>query len=158
MTSQFNIDCRHYRDRKLGTARLVDINDHQESAERHRQQTVRQTAETPQQLKQVIVSWTKLEKHQKERQTRFIIYCHRWGLLCRHHPLGRVTRIFTLNWVPTNPAGKSQRRACFRVIHMALLTRLLIINYVCYGGFRQLCTACPADINDYRESTNPHCQ
>ena len=37
MTSQIDIDCRHYGDRELGTARPVDINDHQESTERHRQ-------------------------------------------------------------------------------------------------------------------------
>ena len=34
MTSQIDIDCRHYGDRELGTARPVDINDHQESTER----------------------------------------------------------------------------------------------------------------------------
>ena len=62
------------------TARLVDINDHQESTERHRQRTVRQTTETPQRLKRVIVSWIKLEKHEKERQTSFTIYCRHWGL------------------------------------------------------------------------------
>ena len=67
MTSQFDIDCRHYGDRKLDKARLVDINDHQESTEHHRQQTVRQTTETPQRLKRVIVSWIELEKHEKER-------------------------------------------------------------------------------------------
>ena len=69
MTSQFDIDCRHYDDRKLDTAHLVNINDHQESTERHCQQTLRQTTETSQRLKQVIVSWIKLEKHEKERQT-----------------------------------------------------------------------------------------
>ena len=31
MTSQIDVDCRHYSDRELGSARLVDINDHQES-------------------------------------------------------------------------------------------------------------------------------
>ena len=80
MTSQFDIDCRHYGDRILNTARLVDINNHQESTGRHRQRTVRQTTETPQQLKRVIVSWIKLEKHEKERQTSFTIYCRHWGL------------------------------------------------------------------------------
>ena len=34
MASQIDIDCWHYGDRKLGTARPVDINDHQESTER----------------------------------------------------------------------------------------------------------------------------
>ena len=33
MTNQFDIDCRHYGDRKLDTARIVDINDHQVSTE-----------------------------------------------------------------------------------------------------------------------------
>ena len=66
MTSQIDIDCRHYGDRELGTPRPVNINDHQESTERHRQRAVRQTTETPQRLKQVLVSWTKLEKHEKE--------------------------------------------------------------------------------------------
>ena len=66
MTSQIDIDCRHYGDREFGTARPVDINDHQESTERHRQRAVRQTTETPQWLKWVLVSWTKLEKHEKE--------------------------------------------------------------------------------------------
>ncbi len=47
MTSRFDIDCRHYRDREIDTASLVDIYDHQESTERHRQQTVRQTTELP---------------------------------------------------------------------------------------------------------------
>ena len=47
MASQFDIDCRHYGDRELGTARLVDISDHQESAEHHRQQTVCQTTNSP---------------------------------------------------------------------------------------------------------------
>ena len=59
MTSQIDIDCRHYGDRELGTARLVDINDHQESTERHRQWAVvwvRQTTETTQRLKRVLVS------------------------------------------------------------------------------------------------------
>ena len=52
MTSQIDIDCRHYYgDRELETARPVDINDHQESAERHHQRAVRQTTETPQRLK-----------------------------------------------------------------------------------------------------------
>ena len=37
MTSQIDINCRHYGDRELGTARPVDINDHQKSTERHRQ-------------------------------------------------------------------------------------------------------------------------
>ena len=38
MTSQIDIDCRHYYgDRELGIARPVDINDHQENTERHRQ-------------------------------------------------------------------------------------------------------------------------
>ena len=50
------------------TARLLDINDHQESAERRRQRTVRQTTETFQRLKRVVVLWTKLEKHEKERR------------------------------------------------------------------------------------------
>ncbi len=68
MTSQFDVDCRHYGDGKLDTACLVDINDHQESTEHHRQRTVRQTTETPQRQKRVIVSWTKLEKHEKDRQ------------------------------------------------------------------------------------------
>ena len=54
MTSQIHIDCRHYGDRVLGTARPVDINDHQESTERQRQLAVLQTTETPQQLKQVL--------------------------------------------------------------------------------------------------------
>ena len=31
MTSQIDIDCRHYGDCELGTARLVDINDHWET-------------------------------------------------------------------------------------------------------------------------------
>ena len=35
MTSQYDIDCRHYGDCELDTACLVDINDHQESTERH---------------------------------------------------------------------------------------------------------------------------
>ena len=57
MTSQIDIDYyRHYGDRELGTARPVDINGHQESTERHRQQAVRQTTETPQRLKRVLVS------------------------------------------------------------------------------------------------------
>ena len=57
MTSQIDIDCRHYYDdRELGTARPVDINDHQESTERHRQRAVRQTTETPQRLKRVLFS------------------------------------------------------------------------------------------------------
>ena len=56
MTSQIDIDCRHYGDRELGTARPVDINDHQESTEGHRQRAVRQTTETPQRLKRVLVS------------------------------------------------------------------------------------------------------
>ena len=52
-----DIHCRHYYgDRELGTARPVDINDHQESTERHRQRAVRQTTETPQRLKRVLVS------------------------------------------------------------------------------------------------------
>ena len=52
MTSQIDIDCRHYYgDRELGTARPVDINDHQESTECHRQ-----TTETPQRLKRVLFS------------------------------------------------------------------------------------------------------
>ena len=35
MTSQIDIDCRHYYgDRELGTVRPVDINDYQESTER----------------------------------------------------------------------------------------------------------------------------
>ncbi len=80
MTSQFDIDCRHYGDRVLDTASLVDINDHQESTGRHRQRTVRQTTETPQRLKRVIVSWIKLEKHEKEKQTSFTIYCRHWSL------------------------------------------------------------------------------
>ena len=46
-----SIDCRHYGDRELGAARLVDINDHQESARHHRQRTICQTTETPQRLK-----------------------------------------------------------------------------------------------------------
>ena len=37
MSSQIDIDCWHYGDRELGTARPVDINDHQESTEHHRQ-------------------------------------------------------------------------------------------------------------------------
>ena len=37
MISQIEIDCRHYGDREPGTARPVDINDHQESTELHRQ-------------------------------------------------------------------------------------------------------------------------
>ena len=64
----------------IGTARLVDINDHQESTARHRQWIVRLTTETPQRLKRVIVSWIKLEKHERERQTSFIIYRRHWGL------------------------------------------------------------------------------
>ena len=56
MTSQIGIDCRHYGDCELRTARPVDINDHQESTERHRQRAVRQTTETPQRLKRVLVS------------------------------------------------------------------------------------------------------
>ena len=57
MTSQIDIDCRHYYcDHKLRTARPVDINDHQESTEHHRQQAIRQTTETPQRLKRVLVS------------------------------------------------------------------------------------------------------
>ena len=56
MTSEIDIDCRHYNDRELGTAPSVDINDHQESTERHRQLAVRQTTETPQRLKQVFGS------------------------------------------------------------------------------------------------------
>ena len=55
MTSEIDIDCRHYGDCELGTARPVDINDHQESTERHRQRAVRQTTETPQRLKRVLV-------------------------------------------------------------------------------------------------------
>ena len=52
MTSQIDIDCRHYYgDLELRTARPVDINDHQESTERHRQ-----TTETPQRLKRVLFS------------------------------------------------------------------------------------------------------
>ena len=53
MTSEIDIDCRHYGDRELGTARPVDIN---EGTERHRQRAVRQTTETPQRLKRVLVS------------------------------------------------------------------------------------------------------
>ena len=56
MTSQIDIDCRHYGGRELVTARPEDINDHQESTERHRQQAVCQTTETPQGLKRVLVS------------------------------------------------------------------------------------------------------
>ena len=57
MTSQIDIDCRHYYgDRELGTARPVDINDHQESTERHRQRAVRQTTETPQRPNTTVVS------------------------------------------------------------------------------------------------------
>ena len=57
MTSQIDIDCRHYYgDCELRTARPVDINDHQESTERHRQRAVRQTTETPQRLKRVLFS------------------------------------------------------------------------------------------------------
>ena len=57
MTSQIDIDCKHYYgDGELGTARPVDINDHQESTERHGQRAVRQTTETPQRLKRVLVS------------------------------------------------------------------------------------------------------
>ena len=57
MTSQIDIDCRHYYgDRELRTARPVDINDHQESTERHRQQAVRQTTESPQRVKRVLFS------------------------------------------------------------------------------------------------------
>ena len=61
-------------------------------AEHHRQRTVRQTTENSQQLKRVIGSWTTLEKHEKERQTSFIIYCRHWGLnsqtmLCVVRPL-----------------------------------------------------------------------
>ena len=37
MTRQIDIDCRHYGDRELGTARPVDIKDHRESTERHGQ-------------------------------------------------------------------------------------------------------------------------
>ncbi len=66
MTCQFDIDYRHYCDCELGTAGLMDINDHQESAERHHKRIVRQTTETSQRLKRVIVSWTKLEKHEKK--------------------------------------------------------------------------------------------
>ena len=56
MTSQIDIDCRHYGNRELGTARPVDIKDHQVSTECHRQQAVRQTTEIPQRLKRVLVS------------------------------------------------------------------------------------------------------
>ena len=62
MTSQFDTDLQ---------ARLVDINDHQESAECHRQLTICQTTATPQRLKQVIVSWTKLEKHGERKTDKF---------------------------------------------------------------------------------------
>ena len=58
-----------------------------------------------------------------------------------------VQGVFTLNWVPTNPAGKCQKGTCFRVIHMAIVTGLLIIDYVRYEDF-----------NDYQERTDPHCQ
>ena len=112
MTSQFDIDCRHYGNRKLNTACLVDINDHQESTERHRQRTVRQTTETPR-LKRVIVSWIKLEKHEKERQTSFIIYCRHLSLLsllCVTMPLhdGQVGSLPPSGRPPTrqvSPAG-----------------------------------------------------
>ena len=50
MTSQIDVDWRHYGDHELGTACLVDINDHREI---HGQQTIRQTTETPQRLKRV---------------------------------------------------------------------------------------------------------
>ena len=56
----------------------MDINDHQEGTERHGQ-WIRQTTETPQKLKRVLVSRTKLEKHEKEIQTSFIIQCCHWG-------------------------------------------------------------------------------
>ena len=56
-------------------------------------------------------------------------------LLCHYHPLGRVSGIFTLNWALTNPAGKSQKGACFHVIHMAVVTGLLIIDCVHYEDF-----------------------
>ena len=47
MTSQIDIDCRHYYgDRELGTARPVDINDHQESTERHGQRDHRNSPTT----------------------------------------------------------------------------------------------------------------
>ena len=96
MTSQIDIDCRHYYgDRELGTARPVDINDHQESTGRHRQRAVRQTTETPQRLKRVLVSWTKLEKHEKGIQTSFIIQCRHWGLnpqTMEWQPLSLTTR------------------------------------------------------------------
>ena len=95
MTSQIDIDCRHYGDRELGTARPVDINDHQESTERHRQRAVRQTTETPQRLKRVLVSSTKLEKHEEDIQTSFIIQCRHWGLnpqTMEWQPLSLTTR------------------------------------------------------------------
>ena len=57
MTSQIDIDRRHYYgDRELGTARPVDINDHQESTEPHRERAVGLNTETPQRLKRVLVS------------------------------------------------------------------------------------------------------
>ena len=73
MTSQIDIDCRHYYgDRELGTARPVDINDHQESTERHRQQAVHQTTETPQRLKRVLyrVHTSTLMKPNRTEPTR----------------------------------------------------------------------------------------
>ena len=54
----------------------------------------------------------------------------RFSLLCHHHTLIRVSGVFTLSWVPTNLAGKSQRGTCFRVIHMALVTGISIIDGV----------------------------
>ena len=53
-------------------------------------------------------------------------------LLCRHHSLGRVSGVFTLNWPPTNMAGKFWRGLCFCVIHMSLVTGLSIIDCVRY--------------------------
>ena len=49
-------------------------------------------------------------------------------ILCRQHPLSRVSGVFTLNWAPIIPADESQIGACFRVIYMVLVTGLLIID------------------------------
>ena len=64
MTSQIDIDCRHYGDRELGTARQVDINGHQESTEHHRQRAVRQTTANS------LATETSLSLMNKARETR----------------------------------------------------------------------------------------
>ena len=66
-----------------------------------------------------------------------ILRLYRYHLLsmCHHHPLCRASGVFTLNWVPTNLARKSQKSACFCIIHMALETGISTIDCMCYRDF-----------------------